>query len=87
MRLGVRNRRADVRHGGRLLSLLLEAQVGRNGDRQQDADDDQDDEKLDQGEALVTSESLPKIEPVPSFPGYRSKLGAPSIGVLGRKRG
>jgi hypothetical protein len=30
------------------LGLLLEAQVGRNGDREQDADDDQDDQELDE---------------------------------------
>src|SRR4029077_9431396 len=53
VRLGVRNRRADVRSGGGLLGAILEPEVRRDGDREQDADDDQDDEQLDQGEATL----------------------------------
>src|SRR5262249_56066811 len=59
VRLRRRDGRADVRGGRALLGALLEAQVRRDGDGEQHADDDQHDEKLDQREtALVTSDPL-----------------------------
>lgn len=44
---------AEVRLGGGVLGLVLLAEKDRDGDGRQDTDDDDNYEKLDQGEALV----------------------------------
>src|SRR5262249_22305553 len=63
VRNGVRDGLADIRRGSGLLRLRLEGEVRRNGDRKQDADDDQNDQELDEREtALVPGETLPNAE-------------------------
>src|SRR3954447_25930367 len=52
---------ADVRLGGGDVRSRPEAEVGRDGDREQDAEDDDDDEELDQREALlVAGQAVPE---------------------------
>src|SRR5205823_9945402 len=55
------NRRADVCRGRGPVRAVPEAEVGRNRDRQQDADDHDDNEELDQREAFLTLEPLPQL--------------------------
>src|SRR5262249_14189564 len=57
VRLRRGDRGADVGLGGGLLRGSREAQVRRDGDRNQDAEDDHDDEELDQGEALLARQT------------------------------
>src|SRR5262249_33241979 len=56
--LGARDRGANVGRDGLLVRGVLEAEVRGNRDRQQDADDRDDDEKLDEREAFLASEAL-----------------------------
>src|SRR4051794_11558463 len=58
VRLDGRHRRADVRLSSRALSAILEAEVRRDRDRQQDAEDHDDDQELDEREALVARQPL-----------------------------
>src|SRR5205085_7836010 len=61
VRLGIRNRRPNV-GGGRLgLGAILEAEVRRDGDREQNADDDQHNQELDEREAAL----VPGIDALP----------------------
>ena len=53
VRLDGRRQRAHVAHGPLLLAALHRVQKVRNGDRRQDADDRDDDQQLDQGEARM----------------------------------
>src|SRR5581483_5192160 len=56
--LGCRDRGADVRHRGGVLGVAAGAQIGRDGNRNQDAEDDDDDQELDEREtALLTSQA------------------------------
>src|SRR5947209_222792 len=60
-RLGRRLRLTDVSRSSSLLSLVLETEVGRDGDRKQNADDDQNNKELDEREAaLVLVDPLPE---------------------------
>src|SRR5262245_2031039 len=61
VRLSRRNRRADVSRRSARVGAILEAEIGRNRDRQQDADDHDDDEELDQREPFLTLEPLPQL--------------------------
>src|SRR4051794_32731361 len=61
VRLDTRNSRAHVRLRGRLVGAILEAEVGRDGDRHQDPEDDDDDEEFDEGEALVALDAPPQV--------------------------
>jgi len=45
----------------RAVRAIPEAEIGRNRDRQQDADDHDDNEELDQREAFLTLEPLPQL--------------------------
>ena len=56
-RLRGRDGGPDVRAGGTPLGALLEAEIRRDCDRQQNGDDDEDDEQLDEGEALLALDS------------------------------
>ena len=60
VRLGRRDRCADVSLRGLLVRAILEAEVRRDCDREQDPDDDDDNEKLDEGEALFARHPLLK---------------------------
>src|SRR4051794_22106123 len=55
---------------GRLVSAILEAEVGRDGDRHQDPEDDDDDQELDEREALIALQARPQfvqhVNPAPS---------------------
>src|ERR671911_1011840 len=54
-----RDRCAHVRLGGRVVRPVAEGEVRRHRDREQDAEDDDDNEKLDEGETLLlTSQAL-----------------------------
>ena len=54
VRLRRRHRRANIRIGRLLVGTITEAEIGRNCDRQQDADDHDDDQELDQRETFIT---------------------------------
>src|SRR3954454_20674154 len=60
-RLGGRDRLAEVRLGRALVGAGLEAEGRRHCDRQQDPDDHDDDQELDQREALFIREPLPQL--------------------------
>ena len=53
----VRQDGTDVGLCGRLVRAILERQIRRHCDGQQDAEDDDDDQELDQGEALLRAEA------------------------------
>src|SRR5262249_36047975 len=53
-----RDRGADVSLGRAVVGAILEAEVGRDCNREQDPDDDDDDEELDEREPLLASEPL-----------------------------
>src|SRR5919108_3550452 len=60
--LDSRDGRTDVCLCGRVVGAIAERQVRRNRDRQQDAEDDDDNEQLDEGEAaLLTGHSLQEL--------------------------
>ena len=61
VRLGRRNGGTDVGLGSRVRRAITEAEVGRDRDRQQDADDHDDDEQLDEREAFLTLEPLHEL--------------------------
>ena len=52
---------APVSIARRAVRPIAEAEVRRDCDRQQDADDHDDDEQLDQREAFLTLEPLPQL--------------------------
>src|SRR5579884_2202146 len=58
--LHARNGGAHVRLSGRVVRTRLELQVRRDRDRKQDPEDDDHDEELDEREALVAPQPLPK---------------------------
>ena len=53
--LDVRDEVAGIRLGGCVLALLLLTEEGRQGDRGKNADDQNDDEELDEREALFVA--------------------------------
>src|SRR4051812_38755121 len=53
VRLDGRDRRAYVGLGRAVVRAILELQVGRDGDREQDAEDDDDDQHFDEGETAL----------------------------------
>src|SRR5437867_2086930 len=60
--LDSRDRGANVGLGGRVVRTIAEAQVRGDRDREQDAEDDDDNEKFDEGEtAFLTGQPLPDL--------------------------
>ena len=55
--LNIRQHCTDVGLRGRLVGAILEAQVRRHRDGKQDAENDDDDQELDQGESLLRAEA------------------------------
>src|SRR2546421_611689 len=60
-RLHRRDRITCVRLGGGVLALVLLTKEGRQRDRRQDPDDQNDDEELDQGETLLVLGALAQL--------------------------
>src|SRR5581483_11247223 len=84
-----RNGRADVRLRRRRLRAALEAQVGGHRDGDEDAENDDDDQKLDEGEALLRGQ--PRLDAIEHGAGSPSARGwgwgwcvRPVIGLRGR---
>src|SRR5580765_4043206 len=80
--LDCRERGANVGLGGRVVRTIPEAQVRGDRDREQDAQNDDDNEKFDEGEtAFLTGQPLPDLasHTKSSFHGERTS-GSPYIG-------